>query len=129
MQPIRIAVGQMPRLLREIIVSSLSPHSDLEIVDVKLAATASPPDDDAIDVLMLGSEGAELSAEHERLLRSRPWLRILAIDGGGRHAAIYELRTHRIDLTEISTSGLAAAIREACAKPGAADLAGAGPGS
>lgn len=114
----------MPRLLREIIVSSLSQHADLDVFEIDLAAAGSsaPPLGEAIDVLMLGSEGAALDGEHERLLRSHPWLRILAIDRDGRHAALYDLRTHRIALTEISTAALVEAIRNACSEPGAAGL-------
>ena len=126
MQPIRVAVGEMPRLLRDIILSSLSPHADLEVVE---AEPLGPPARDAVEVLLVGSEGAELEARHERLLRRRPRLRILAIDSGGREAAIYELRTHRVALNEVSTDSLADAIRAACAQPGAAGLVETGPAS
>lgn len=120
MQPIRVAVAEMPRLLREIIVKSLSPQTDLEVTEVELSSDESSAGalDVGIDVLMLGSEGAELTAEHERFLWSRPRLRVLAIDRGGRRAALYELQPHRIALTEISTDDLVDAIRNACSGKG-----------
>jgi hypothetical protein len=109
----------MSRLLREIIAQSLSPHEDLEVSLVELADRPEAHSVDRIDVLILGSNDAELSSEHELLLRSRPWLRILAIDREGRQAALYELRTHRTALTQVSPEGLADAVRTACAEPGA----------
>jgi len=124
LQPIRVAVGEMPRLLREIIVKSLSPHANLEIIELELPAAESSdlPLDVGIDVLMLSSDGAELTAEHERFLWSRPRLRLFAIDSGGRRAALYELQPHRITLTEISTEDLADAIHNACSGKGTAGL-------
>lgn len=119
MQPIRIAVGEMPRLLREIIISSLTPHSDLEVVEVATAGGGAEAvlGGRRIDVLILSADGARLNGMQARLLHQHPPLRILALDGGGRQAALYELRAHRIALEEVSTEGLAGAIRAACRQP------------
>ncbi len=122
MQPIRIAVGDMPHLLREIILSALSPHADLEVIESELTGAEPPSSSNGLDVLMLSSDGARLTGEHEQLLWRRPRLRILLIDGGGRQAALYELRTHCFALRAVSTENLIGVIRDACTGPRAAGL-------
>lgn len=115
MPSIRIVVGRMPRLLREIVINSLSHQEGLEVVDATgadlrrlLAVTAG-------QVLVLSGGGALLSAGEEQLLRSRPRLCVLVLDPGGRQAALYESepgkRPRRRRLPEVSMEHLVAEIR------------------
>ncbi len=125
LQSIRVAVEKLPRLLQEIIVSSLSPQRDFDLIDLSPEGRTRGPSRvlAGIDVLMTSSDGARLSAENERLLWSQPLLRILVIESGGRHAALYELRTHRINFSEITVDRLAESIRATFSEPRTIELA------
>jgi DNA-binding NarL/FixJ family response regulator len=112
----------MPRLLREIVVSSLSRQEGLEVVDAAEAGSDLRRllDETGCQVLMLSCGGAELSPNEEQLLRARPRLRILALDAEGRRAALYEpasrTRPWKLCLGDVSIEGLVSAIRASVAR-------------
>jgi DNA-binding NarL/FixJ family response regulator len=112
----------MPRLLREIVVSSLSRQEGLEVVDAAGAGVDLRQllDETGCQVLLLSCGGAELSPGEEQLLRARPRLRILALDAEGRRAALYEpasgTRPSKLCLGDISMAGLVSAIRASVAR-------------
>lgn len=113
----------MPRLLREIVVSSLSRQEGLEVVDAAGAGIdlSGLLNETGCQVLMLSRASAELSPAEELLLRGRPGLRILALDAEGRQAALYEsasdARPRKLYLADVSMEGLVSAIRASVALP------------
>lgn len=117
----------MPRLLREIVVSSLSHQEGLEVVEAADAGIdlGRLLDETGGRVLMLSCAGAELPPAEERLLRARPRLRILALDEEGRQAALYEptsgARPRKLGLADVSMEGLVSAIRVTISSPGLAE--------
>jgi hypothetical protein len=107
----------MPRLLRDIVVSSLRNEHGMEVVDVAEAETDRGRllDETGCQVLLLSCDRGELPQGTEDLLRDRPWLRVVAIESDGRQASVYEAvrgaRASRRPVGEVSMAGLAAVIR------------------
>ena len=88
MEPIRIVLADMPRMLRE----TLEEH-DADFV-ITGADVLRPDDVDA-------------------LLEARPRMKVLAVVGDGRDAFLYELRPQKVPLGEVSPHTLLEAIRAA----------------
>jgi DNA-binding NarL/FixJ family response regulator len=112
----------MPRLLREIVVTSLSHQDGLEVVEAAEAGAdlSRLLDQTGCQVLMLSRDGAELAPAEQQLLRARPRLRVLVLDGEGRQAALFESVSEtgprKRCLQEVSMEGLVAAIRASVAR-------------
>ena len=121
MNRIRILLAEMPRMLREIVESAVSPQPDMQIVGSTparvVAPGAAPPrmvDADA-DVVIVGLARAEEARAYDPVLFQRPHLRILAITGDGRGAFLYELRPQAVPIGDVSPQGLVDAIRASAA--------------
>jgi chemotaxis response regulator CheB len=112
-EPSRIVLVDMPRILREIIERAVADEPDMEIVDseagnmpLREAIEASEPD--------FVIAGADYDfGEVARVLDERPRLRVLAVAGDGREAFLYELRPTRTPLGEVSPRTIVDAIRGA----------------
>jgi DNA-binding NarL/FixJ family response regulator len=112
-EPSRIVLVDMPRILREIIERAVADEPDMEIVDseagnmpLREAIEASEPD--------FVIAGADYDfGEVARVLDERPRLRVLAVAGDGREAFLYELRPTRTPLGEVSPRTIVEAIRGA----------------
>ena len=66
------------------------------------------------DVIVVGrgTKGARKEREEfARLLRQRPYLKVLAIEANGEAAALYELHPRRVSLGEVSAAALCGVIR------------------
>lgn len=117
---IRIVLGTMPGMMREIIRNVFSGQPDMAIV------SEPPPEADLVaavaesraDLVILELLDDELGDAGERLLRSQPRLKSLGISRDGRRAAVYELVTDCTRVFEVSPEGLRAAARQAV-QPGA----------
>ena len=113
MEPIRIVVADLPRLLRDILRASLTAEPDMLVVGEaesfdeleRLMPRVSA------DVVILGTTCPELPPSHYRLFALDPRVRIIAITGNGEEASIYELRPHRVVLGQGSPQELRKAIR------------------
>jgi DNA-binding NarL/FixJ family response regulator len=111
-EPSRIVLVDMPRILREIIEQAVGGEPDLELVQARSepglrAAVESSGADFVIS-------GADYDfAEVARLLEERPRLRVLAVTGDGREGFLYELRPTRTALGEVSRQTIVNAIRGA----------------
>jgi DNA-binding NarL/FixJ family response regulator len=111
--PTRIALVDMPRILREIIEQAVADEPDMEIVEIEgsgvplrqAVATA------RADFVIAGADYD--FGEVARVLDERPRLRILAVAGDGREAFLYELRPTRTPLGEVSPQTIVDAIRGA----------------
>ncbi|MDQ6610861.1 MAG: hypothetical protein M3Y64_00390 [Gemmatimonadota bacterium] len=112
MSQIRVVIASMPRLLHDIVHSVLSAESDIVIADSR-ASTREIPAADALrhtDVVIVAEpEFAEM--DYESMLYQHPRVRVVAIAGDGREAALYELRPARIALGELSPQTLVQAVR------------------
>jgi DNA-binding NarL/FixJ family response regulator len=112
-QPSRIVLVDMPRLLREIIVQAVGDEPDLEIVPFEAhgAALRQTVESSRADFVIAGADYE--FREVAQVLEERPRLRILAVAGQGREAFLYELRPTRTPLGEVSPRTIVEAIRGA----------------
>jgi hypothetical protein len=98
-------------MLGDIVVQSLAPHPDVEIVrapdarDLAGAVQASGAE------AVVGTEGELPLREVCSLLDDHPRARVFTLDPDARMAWLYELRPERVPLGELSPSRLAEAIR------------------
>ncbi len=115
---IRIALVDMPQMLREITRAVVAGEPGAEIVaeyaaPVPLADVVRASDAQVLVV----RDTPTVSAEATSLLdESRP-LGVLAISDDGRSTVVYELKPHRVPLGEVSPERLVDAIRSAVSAP------------
>ena len=112
----RVAMGQMPQLLREILRTSLESQRDMELIDeVELeGCLADAIESRDIDVLVLGCPESAFPEIGEPLLRKFPRLKVLSITNQGRSTWLYELAPRRVAFGEVSPQRLAELIRSSC---------------
>ena len=115
----RVAMGQMPQLLQEILTTSLESQNDMEFVGEvgRDGCLADAIESRHIDVLVLGRSESEFPEIGEPLLRKFPRLKVLSITNQGRSTWLYELSPRRVPLGEVSPQGLAELIRGSCGIP------------
>jgi DNA-binding NarL/FixJ family response regulator len=122
MDRIGVVLVDMPRMLRQILRTSVQAHPDFsvlaELPDAEhLADVAAETDTRFVitDAATATREGVE------RLLALRPQIRVLGIERDGRETFLYELRPQRIPLGEVSSETLVdvmrVALRRADASP------------
>jgi hypothetical protein len=109
---IRVGLVDVPRLLREILVTTFESQPDFEVDDtfgpsasLVAAAVASNA-----DVLITASTALAISDLHTALF-ARPRMKILSIELDGRRAFLHELYPRRVALGELSPDGLMEQIR------------------
>jgi DNA-binding NarL/FixJ family response regulator len=111
---IRIVLGAMPGMLRDIIRDVFSGQPDMAIVsEPSEADLAAAVVESRADLVILELMDDELGDAGERLLRSQPRLKSLGISRDGRKAAVFELVPDRTRVFEASPEGLRAAARQA----------------
>jgi DNA-binding NarL/FixJ family response regulator len=113
MAPTRILLIDMPRMLREIIESTLASEPDMDVVgavavEEALAATVDGAD---ADVIVVGAAARELVDRCRRVMATRPLVKVLAVASDARSATLYELEPATHALGELSPRELADAIR------------------
>ena len=111
MERIRVLLGDMPRMLRELLGSAIGEAEDMSVVGAvddatQLAESVRATD---ADVLVVGAR--DDAGALERILYERPRLILLAIGANGRSTALHELRPHQIALGDVSPGQLVEAIR------------------
>ncbi|MGQ0647752.1 MAG: hypothetical protein ACT4P7_09265 [Gemmatimonadaceae bacterium] len=116
MAPIRVLLGQMPAMHRDILDETFASQGDIEVVG---CVEASDSLLDAVSafaphVLILGADRDEWSAEHLSLFRAHPHTHVLLLGNDARSASMYELQVHRTAIPELSPRAILAAVREAC---------------
>jgi hypothetical protein len=109
---IRVVLSHMPRLLHDIVHSILAAEPDIQMNDPSSHSTCPMTLDDmrAAHVVII-SEAELAHMNYESLLYANPRLRLVAVSGDGRNAALYELRPCRIPLGELSPQTLVDAVR------------------
>jgi DNA-binding NarL/FixJ family response regulator len=117
-QRIRILLGRMPRMLRDILYDAITSQTDLAVIeqadDDALCATLSRADPDVV-VLELREQGSR--QEVAELLRRYPRATVLGVSPDGREAMLYALRPNVDFLYDTSPRGLLDAIRAALSAP------------
>jgi DNA-binding NarL/FixJ family response regulator len=119
MEPSRILLVDMPRMLREIIETALRSEADMAIVGIaggNLSELRLDVDRAQPDVIVVGSATSDLLHRCCELLAVRPRLKVLAVSDNAREATFYELRTATHGLGELSPVDLVDAIRAARAR-------------
>jgi DNA-binding NarL/FixJ family response regulator len=108
----RIALVELPRIMREIIERAVADQPDMEIVGELPASTLPEALDGAgVDVVISGTNYD--CASLRELLDERPRLKVLAVADDGRDAFLFELRPTRTRLGEVSPQTIVDAIRNA----------------
>jgi len=108
----RVALVDLPRLLREIVERAVAGQPDMEIAELRAGGDLS----DALraaraDVVVSGADHDY--DELRDLLDRRPRLKVLTVADDGREATLYELRPARTQLGEVSPETIVEAIRSA----------------
>jgi DNA-binding NarL/FixJ family response regulator len=110
---IRVLLGEMPQLLRELIDGAIGETADIAVVGTvgvreKLAASLEQTN---ADVLIIGVPDDADGVRLQSLLYDRPRLRLVTIGDAGRSTALHELRPITIPLGDVAPAALLDAIR------------------
>jgi DNA-binding NarL/FixJ family response regulator len=110
-----VLLAAMPQMLCDILTDVLSGQADMAVVgglpdrnSLVAAALAT-----RAEVIVIGLPDGDLPAECGELLDAQPHVRVFGVGANGREAFLYQTRTHRIPLGEVSPQGLVQAIRTA----------------
>ena len=108
-------LGDMPRMLRELIGAVVDAAPDMSLVEGSVVLTPDSADSHSqdADVLIVSVSGDTRGPQLESLLYARPHMTLLAIGQNGRATTLYELRPHAVALGDVSPQALVDAIRSA----------------
>ena len=110
MPRIRVALAEMPVLLRNILQTILATEPDaVELDPVQVDDIDATEVLDRADVLILLESGASAAAL-TRALFAHPRLRLIAIRDDRHGARLYELRPYRSELDDLSPATLLRAV-------------------
>ncbi len=113
MDQIRVLLGPMPQMLREILEETFARQPDMAVVGPGAAGPLREVVDRyAPDVVVVGREGRDWVGRHVDLFRHRPRLRLLVIRNDGSTAALHELRIRRCPVPDLSPDAVVAAVRQ-----------------
>jgi hypothetical protein len=105
----------MPRVLRDILSEVIAGESDMAAVGELVGHDRLLAEVDRVKphVVVLGLQDAEIPRTCELLFSRAPDMKIIAIEGTGHRATLYELRPTRTLLGEPSLRGFLELIRSA----------------
>jgi chemotaxis response regulator CheB len=118
MSRIRILIGAMPRMLRDILEEVISSQPDMQLIEV----ISEPPLSAAAiavhhpDIVIVSDEGADLNAGGVELPEDYRRLGVLVLSRAGRQARFVDWRQRT--LPDVSPSGLIESIRREFAGDG-----------
>jgi len=115
MKPIRVLVANRPRLIRELIMATISDQSDIEIVAEieEESEIAGAVDDTQPDFLIVALERHDRLPEFcQSILQSHPQIKIIAI-APDRNSTVFYWASLRVQSNQIeaSESGVLNALR------------------
>lgn len=112
---IQILLGEMPRMLHDVVANIFGIEPDLRVVadGVEAGALLERVERERPDVVVLWLQSGSPPAICEELLSRFPRLAVVALEDGGQRASIYAMRPMRFRLAEISRTQLVTAIRRA----------------
>lgn len=123
MKPLRVLVANRPRLMREMVITTIADQPDIEIVgDVEPASNlADLVDQMQPDVLIVALDEQKRSEECGFLLGRYPRMRILALaperNCGIFYYSIVDIRSRQVESSQV---GILSALRDAPSVVGAA---------
>jgi hypothetical protein len=107
-------MGEIPPMLRSIIVDSLAGQPDVELLDFE---SCELPERRDVDVLLMGAPDPN-DVEHARaLLTEWPKTRILVVSTSGREAVMYEWYPQKLVLGDVAPQTLLRVIRQGFGPP------------
>jgi hypothetical protein len=104
-------------MLGDIVIESLAPHADVEIVQAPDAHDLAGAMQRTGAEVIVGTEGQVPLPEVCSLLDDHPRARVFTLAADATMAWLYELRPERVPLGEVSPSRLAEAIRGRTTSP------------
>lgn len=114
MPAIRVALINLPALMRDIVELELSYQPDFEVVPLAPSiATRAAPVSPALDAIVVGDDGGGSLRGAANMLELWPHAKVLLVSGGGRDATLITLRRHRTELGHLDARELVGAIRAA----------------
>jgi hypothetical protein len=108
--PMRIAVRDMPTLIRQMIEDAVRERPDTHLVEVSPIEDPSPVIDAGADALITGLTWDELPAQYRQALRDRPDLRIVTVSVGTGASVMHSGRGVPRTLGDLSPSEIVGAI-------------------
>jgi DNA-binding NarL/FixJ family response regulator len=107
---IRILVGEMPRMMREIMEDAVRSQSDMKLIDggegFDLPTAIKGKH---VDVLIVSEHRVGDPVSHQQLLLEKHRLKVLVMSRDAREAHLLEVR--QMPVAEVSPQGLVEAIR------------------
>jgi len=116
MKTVRIVIGAVPKILREILDEVLASEPSFEVVHLEHANLREVIDSLAPDLVVTMIDGG-VPEGYREFFRAHPTLRLLGIKEHGRNAFLVELQPQKVSLGELSPKDLVVAIREAASRP------------
>lgn len=119
MRPIRIVLGGLPRMLRDIVVEVVKSEADMSIVgEVSAAGSVQELVDEARpDVVVFDEASLQAAGGTERLLRDHGDVKLLVLSDQGRDAAAHWLEPRSLSAVDLSPARLLTLIRSCCSGP------------
>jgi hypothetical protein len=117
-EQIRVAVAEVPGVLRGIIEHVIGAEPGLRLMPEPQWADAPPS---PVDVVVLALDNGTLPERWRARLYASPRVKLVVVSGDGRQAALYELVPQRSPINKVSPTGLVEAIRAAASTPAAGD--------
>jgi DNA-binding NarL/FixJ family response regulator len=113
LEPIRIILADLPRLLQDIVMQAVAEQPDMIVVDVACSPTdlRAVMQDRAIDLAILALNGEVAFERADEALYAFPRSKIIGITRDGRDSYLRELVPHTLALGNLQPSQLADAIR------------------
>lgn len=113
MKVICVVIGNVPRILREIIEGAVKLHSDIELFRSSDADLSRAVAHYHADAAIVAAPAPTMTRLHRSVLVDNPELKMFVVPNDGREAYLLEL--HHTTVHEVSPSGLIDAIRPAVA--------------
>lgn len=112
MTRIRLLLGEMPNLLRDLLRDAVARAADIDLVaDVEAADAVEHAIQRHTPDVVVVAPAPEDALRALGLLRVAPHVRVLSIVAGGENATIYELHPLRSPLVDVSMRTVLDAIR------------------
>ena len=115
MDPIRIVLAEMPKVLRAIVGRALDREHDMSVIaeNVPTERLQSLALESRADVVVVRGDESHASSDYRSLLFACPRVKIVAISRSGHDATLSELRLARSTLMGVSPRSLVEMIRDA----------------
>jgi DNA-binding NarL/FixJ family response regulator len=107
-KPVRVLLGDIPPVLRSLIVDALRDQPDVEL----LHDDSDMPERRDVDVLLIGAADPNDLEYARMLLTAWPKTRIMVVSSSGRDAVVYEWYPQKLVLGDVAPRTLLNVIRQ-----------------